>query len=136
MLPGDTLYAIGMFSTAGGAGAALPPEAEIRDLIRAWKADQESLLQRFDTDRDGTIDVDEWQAVRAVAATEVAERSPGSQPPAVEVLGATKDPSRPFLLAATHQEDLVRRLHWQSIGALSFALIAVVSIFWAISIRA
>lgn len=135
MHPGDPLFAMGLFLTAGGAGSALPNDGEIRDLIRIWKADQEELLRRFDKDRDGTIDVTEWEAVRAAAIAEVVARSPGTQAPAVDVLRATGDPRRPFLLAAQFQEDLIRRLTWQGGGALAFALAAAIAIFWAVSLR-
>ena len=135
MHPGDPLFAIGMFITAGGAGSALPSDSEIRDLIRIWKADQETLLERFDTNRDGAIDVREWEAVRTAATEEVVARSPGTQAPAVDVLRATGDANRPFVLAAMFQEDLVRRLGWQAMGGLAFAVVIAIGIFWAITVR-
>ncbi|MCC6202023.1 MAG: hypothetical protein IT494_03350 [Gammaproteobacteria bacterium] len=135
MHSGDPLFAIGMFLTAGGAGAALPNAAEIRDLIRLWKVNQEELLRRFDRTRDGTIDATEWEAVRAAAIAEVTARSPATLAPAVDVLRASGDPGRPFVLAAMSQEDLIRRLGWQALGGLTVALAVAVGIFWAITLR-
>ena len=136
MHPADPLYVLGLFTTAGGAGSAPPAEAELRDLIRSWKADGDTLRERFDTDGDGQVDLQEWQRVRTAAAQEVmSRRGDRSGPPAVDVVGETGDPRRPFVLAAIPQQTIIRRLQWSSAALLSFAVAAGSAVSWAITIR-
>jgi hypothetical protein len=134
MHPGDPLFALGRFVSAGGAGSAPTADTEIRDLIRVWKTDQAALLERFDTDRDGNINANEWQQLRAAAADEIMQGK-ALLPPTVDVLRRTNDVNRPFMLIARRQADLVRRLYWQAIGALVFAFAAGTGVFWAITQR-
>lgn len=71
---GDPLYVIGQLRTLRGADGTLDPKADRVALLWEWKSDRQGLLQRFDANRDGDIDMREWQQVVAEAGREVAER--------------------------------------------------------------
>ena len=134
LLDGAPLFALGLFITHGGAGSRTPVDDEIRDLVREWKQDSETLLARFDTNNDGEIDVNEWQRVREAAAAEVAAKHAGDIP-SIDMIGATRDTRRPFLLSATPQADLIRRYSWTQWGSLSASLLVAVCVLWAITTR-
>ncbi|MBT8447088.1 MAG: hypothetical protein HKO62_06670 [Gammaproteobacteria bacterium] len=134
LLDGGPLYALGLFVTHGGAGSRTPADDEIRDLVRTWKQDSEALLNRFDTNKDGEIDVAEWQRVREAAAAEVAAKHAGDIP-SIDMIGATRDTRRPFLLSATPQADLTRRYSTTLWASLSASLLVAVSVIWAITTR-
>src|SRR3569623_1686674 len=68
---GDYLYAIGEFRCTGGAEGPAHADA-LRALLAEWKRNRSALLARFDDNRDGAIDVDEWERARRVAEQEVA----------------------------------------------------------------
>lgn len=106
--PGDPLYALGLFRTVGGAGSGLDLQADVAALVREWKRDSETLLARFDRNRDGEICLEEWAAVRDAARAEVLarHRELQSRPP-IHTLGETRDRRRPFLLAARDQGTMV-----------------------------
>lgn len=72
LLPGDMLYAIGQFETINADTHALDEKQEIAALLAQWKRDRARLLQRFDRNRDGEIDLAEWEAARSAAAEEAA----------------------------------------------------------------
>ncbi len=67
----EPLYAIGLFGTVGGAGDVFGPGSDVRTVLTEWKQDSETLLKKFDTNKDGKIDMQEWEAVRTQALKEV-----------------------------------------------------------------
>lgn len=104
--PGDTLYALGELRTARPADLAGNIEADVRDILRDWKADRAFLLQQFDANGDGEIDMEEWQAVtehaRSIAESQATE---AAEAPGFHVLRAPRD-GRPLLVANRDPEKL------------------------------
>ena len=118
--PGESLYAIGLYKTVGGAGAHFDVKEDVRELIREWKTDTESLMKRFDTDADGEIDLNEWQKVRNEALKHVMEKhSEEKTLPPVHMMNKTNDRRRPFILSAVAEDDLTKRLHIYSVLAIA-----------------
>ncbi|MCP5145092.1 MAG: hypothetical protein H6978_09810 [Gammaproteobacteria bacterium] len=121
---GCQLYALGQYTTAGGAGSALPSSQELADVLREWKRDYPALLQRFDADKNGTIDPGEWRQAREAAWQEILQRrSDVGPPPAVDLMTRTDDARRPFLLSAMSQTRMTRRLRWQAFALVSVGLV-------------
>jgi len=107
--PGDPIYAIGHFTTHG-SGAVFDEAAAAGEKLREWKRDRAGLLARFDSDGNGQVDLAEWEAARAAAAQEArAEHRATGGPPAVDLLGATGDRNRPFVIAAGTEESVIAR---------------------------
>ena len=69
--PLDTLYVLGEFATLGGASSDLDLKADIGALLAEWKQNRPELLQRFDLNGDGEIDLHEWELARQAAKREV-----------------------------------------------------------------
>ncbi len=119
---GGPLYAIGWFRTERAIVETGPLAEEIRALLAHWKRDQPGLLARFDTNRDGNIDLEEWEVARQAALLEVTQaRQTRSAEPGLDVLSHPPD-KRPYLLAALPQPQVARRLRGY---ALAFALLAI-----------
>lgn len=115
------LYSIGWFRTIGGAGDDFDTNEEVRRLLVEWKRDQAALIERFDTDGDGGIDMDEWEAARRAAEDEVREEQlKRALRPGVNVLGLPPARiGRPFVLSAIPQEKLIRRCRLKAAGSLA-----------------
>ena len=62
LLPQDRISALGEFSTIGGTGMALDFDGDVGALLAEWKKNQTQLLERFDLNRDRTIDLREWNS--------------------------------------------------------------------------
>lgn len=109
--PGDTLYALGELRTARPADMGSNIDGDVRDILRDWKSDKAFLLQQFDADGDGQIDMAEWQAAteqaRAIAESQATE---AAHAPGFHVLRAPRD-GRPLLVANKDPEKLAR--HYQ-----------------------
>lgn len=129
ILPGDGLYVIGEFTTHGGGGTApIEKNDTVSERLRALKRDQHALLREFDTNHDGRIDANEWEAARRQVMQQVRAESAGtSLPPPVDVMGRTRDRRRPFVISTTG-EDGVIAFHVRLALAL-FALGAPLAIF-------
>jgi len=67
---GQSIYALGWYQTLATPSASEQARDHMAELLSAWKLDKPRLLSRFDTNKDGKIDQDEWQVARAEAAKE------------------------------------------------------------------
>jgi hypothetical protein len=90
ILENDPLYAL---PTAKDA------HEDIGELLAAWKTDQPDLLRRFDLNRDGLLDFEEWMLARAEAKRQV-DRAHAElrETPAYDVVTQPAD-GRLFLLS-------------------------------------
>ncbi len=71
LLEGETIYALGEHVTLGGPNVTLDKQADLGALLAEWKRDKPQLLARFDGNRDGEIDLEEWERARAAGSEEV-----------------------------------------------------------------
>lgn len=119
---GDWLYALGQFQTQ----TAIRADDESRDvseLLAHWKRDQRELLHRFDADRDGQIDVQEWELARRAAIKQVrADQVERSIQPDLHVLSQTHD-RRPFILSTKAERELTRGMRWGGLSAVIAGLL-------------
>jgi hypothetical protein len=109
LVPNAELYAIGEFSTVGGANLELEESRDVSQRLGEWKQDAKALMERFDTNRDGTLDLQEWERARQAARDEVQKehaelRSSGD----VNLLRKPQD-GRLFLLAAAPPGKIGKR---------------------------
>jgi hypothetical protein len=112
LLPGDRLYAIGDIRTLRAADGTLDRRADLNALLREWKQDRVTLVQRFDINRDGDIDLREWQRAVTAAEREVdAQHREARLEPGVHVMRATND-GRPFLLSNRDPDNLRQGYKW------------------------
>lgn len=68
------LYLIGNLDTRHHFSDTQMIREQMGDLIAEWKANPIKMLFRFDLDRDGTIDQEEWEKARTEAREEVERR--------------------------------------------------------------
>ena len=134
--PDENLYAIGFYKTVGGAGAKFDINEDVRELIREWKNDTNAIMKRFDENKDGEIDLNEWQKVRDEAYKEVVKKHSHQKTlPPIHLMEKTNDRRRPYILSAVEQDDLTRRLHYFSVLSIGAFLICGSLATWLISLR-
>ncbi len=114
------LYALGWFKTVGGAGSDFDTNEEVRQKLAEWKRDQAALTERFDMNKDGVVDMDEWELVRKAAEDEVRQHQlERALKPGVNVLCIPpRHHGRPYLLSAIPQDKLIKRFRWSAGGCL------------------
>lgn len=132
----DHLYALGDFRSEGGGHHLPDMGAEVRELLAQWKQDQTALLERFDHNRDGKIDQQEWEHVRRAAEQEaqrqVRERQSG---PVMHVLRKPKHGRRPYILSTLPQDALSTRYRRYAIGSLAGFILGGIASTWILSVR-
>jgi hypothetical protein len=125
----ELVHALGEFrSTASAAGP--DTQAAVAETLAEWKQDQPALLQRFDHDRDGRIDLEEWEAARAAARQLVLENSVRRGPESNHHVLCRPDGGRLFLVSALPHNDLVKRYRRQALLAFVGFMAAVFALGW------
>jgi len=128
--PGDPLHAVGTLRSVRGGTDDLPVADEVRETLVAWKRDP-SRMRALDTDGDGRVNLEEWQAARRAAREEVIrERGRHAADPSTPVLGADPLGARPYLLAAVTQTDLARRYRWSALARIALFFMATSACVW------
>lgn len=135
ILPGDPLYAIGLFSSLGESDRQAMRDDMIKERLRQWKADHASLLKRFDRNRDGRIDLDEWESVRRAAAKEVGQEQMKEDQQPIHTLSDTGSHRRPLLISTREEFDIVRRFRAYALASLTGFFVLGAAAVWMLTVR-
>ena len=136
IVPGDPLYALGNFTTHGGAGVNFDFKQEVGELLREWKKDTATMLSRFDANQDGDIDMQEWEQARRSAEAEIAAaREQQAVAPPVDVLAKSGNRRNPFILATRTEHDMLRTYHWYAVSTFVIGGPVLITTLWAIILR-
>lgn len=131
-----TIYAIGNFSTLDDLDHRSNREESTRGLLRRWKQEQPRLLARFDRDRNGLIDQEEWQQARLAAASEadaVYARERIGKPS--HRLADSSSSGRPYLISTLPQFSLIRRFKLISLATFTALFICGGITIWMLSVH-
>ncbi len=128
----DQLFVAGHFRTIGGNTLEFDSHAELSALLAEWKKDMPALLARFDLDKDGVLDMNEWFLARQAAKREVEQAMREARAhPEINIVG--RPPAGQFYLISNLPRNRLSRryLIWAwahlviffgSMGGLGWAL--------------
>jgi hypothetical protein len=121
LIPGQNLYVLGDFSTLSPDSGQADINSEVSQLLKSWKQDHAGMLQHFDTNRDGKIDLQEWEQARQAAYRQVmAQNRHFQQQPGIHIIARPKN-KRLFLISNLAPQQLRRRyLLWTWLHLLLF----------------
>ena len=118
---GDMLYAAGEYRTQR-AVTEFNESRDVTELLRDWKKNRRQLLARFDTNRNGQIEPEEWEAARQAAIREVREHQvQQATNPDINLLTQPSD-RRSYILSTLSQGRVAQRLRWWAALWLLLAL--------------
>lgn len=126
-----TLFVWGNFRTT-----SLRPgiDERVNELLRSWKADQATLISRFDANRDGNVDGAEWEAARRSASAEVS----AAPPVGIGTLNVVDRPAegdRPFILSTQSEATLMRGYRIQTWTGIAMFLLGGAACVWMVGAR-
>lgn len=105
----DPVYAIGEFKTLGGSTDTRQTSDEIKAVLAEWKQDMPALHARFDLNKDGVLDMQEWGLARSAAKREAEKRlAQARSAPDTHYL-VRPDNGRLFLISNLLPKQLARR---------------------------
>jgi hypothetical protein len=128
----SVIYLLGDFSTP----TARSREVQVREALLALKRDRSSLLERFDTDGDGEISLEEWERARLETEAEVGRRLL-AEAAVTELPLLTRPRHRhlPFLISTETDESRLSRsirlklwLAWVGAAGSMVVLLSMVSL--------
>lgn len=106
----DPLYAIGLFKSLDEMDHMQQRKEITRDLLQNWKQDRTGLMLKFDRNRDGHFDPEEWERVRHEATTLAQTKQQQLLGESIlHTLSDTASRHHPFLLSSLPEFKLVRR---------------------------
>ncbi len=125
LVEGDPIYVLGEFITVGAVDAHGDAEADIKALLAQWKKEAARLIERFDLDRNGELDLREWELARRDAKRQVerahrAARLHGELSVVRRPAGA-----RLYLISNLDPDRLARRYRLWSIAQLGLFFVAI-----------
>ncbi|MCU7842405.1 MAG: E3 ubiquitin ligase family protein [Candidatus Thiodiazotropha sp. (ex Monitilora ramsayi)] len=135
IMPGDPLYAIGLFKSVGEIDRQAMRDEMIKGRLRQWKTDHAALLEKFDRNRDGQIDLDEWEGVRRAATREVVREQMLEDQQSIHTLSGTESSRRPLLISTKEEFDIVRRFRRFAVGALLGFFVLGSLMVWLLTAR-
>ncbi len=134
LLPGEGLYALGLFQTQGTDHQSNVKQ-DTAAILREWKKDPKK-LQGYDSNGDGQIDVQEWEAARRDAELQALQhRAERAGSPVTNMLKKPLSRRRPFLLADQAQIHLAKRYRVTAFASIAGFMLGGVSAVWMFIIR-
>ncbi|MFA5371001.1 MAG: hypothetical protein WC298_03390 [Sideroxydans sp.] len=109
LLEMDEVYVLGEFKTIGGSSTTLTHDDLVKSVLYEWKLDNAGLLQRFDLDNNGLLDMDEWLLARQAAKREARKRLNEARAEADTHFVLQPNDGRLFLISNLSPEKLARR---------------------------
>jgi hypothetical protein len=105
---------------------------EVKDLLADWKQDKTALLQQFDRNHDGTVDMSEWELARIQARLEVEDRRRQDIGKSADLhLVGKPEGGQPFLISTLSPDKLERRYRlwaWLQLAIFFVALIGLAKV--------
>ncbi|MEJ2141597.1 MAG: hypothetical protein P8Y24_04460 [Gammaproteobacteria bacterium] len=132
----ENIYALGNFRTVGPDADMQTIRQSVSRLLSAWKGQQQALLEKFDSNQDGEIDIREWEQVRKAAHESVMrERLEKAVEPITHLLEKTIHRHQPFILSTKPQKALSRRFRiFAGLSLVVFVIVAPLFI-WMLFVR-
>lgn len=121
---GGNLYVLGEFSTIGGAASVLDLKEDVGALLTSWKQDKPTLHKRFDLDKNGEIDLQEWEIARRAATHEILQQHREIRAQSgVNIVRAPRY-KRMFLISSLSPQNLRQKFMFWAVTYLGTTLLA------------
>lgn len=126
----DLLYALGNFKTFSNPKQIPTLNEEVRQYLAKLKQQPAKLHKHFDKNRDGKIDMEEWDEARKAVIRHVQGKYQSEANAGINLLELPKERRHPYLLSAFPQDDLIQKYKRYSVfGLVGFFLAGTISVY-------
>lgn len=127
---GTPLYCIGRFETTHPPSIQEQTKQRMGDVVNEWKQNYDQLVERFDRNGDGEIDLQEWEHVRNRAELDAYRqvRENYDHTP-INMLSYSPDRRQPYLISTSDPARLATRYRWRFFGYGTLAVGCTVAFF-------
>lgn len=133
--PASQIYVIGLFKTIQQNKVTDESIAKrVEDLIKHWKIQPDRYLSKYDIDENGIIQKHEWKLIKQQARKKILDKI-GKENNQIHLINKPDDNSKPFILSALDEEQLVFRKKFLSYSTVFIAFCLFVIIVICINIR-
>jgi len=131
----DPLYVLGALNSLRRLTVSSLDE-KVAALLRHWKKFPAEILSRFDTNKNGLIDENEWSDAVRVAKQQIQQELQDTELGVVDnLIEKPLDARQPYLLSALSQQDLIKRYQYRGWFSLSLFFILGVSAVWFFNVH-
>jgi len=132
ILPGQPLYILGQFRTWSATEHQSVRDVMI-NLLNDWKQDQQELRNRFDINKDGKIDQEEWEVARQAAQSEAHQiHDQLALEPDVHIIAKPDNAAQPFIISVYSQALLVQKHRRAAFMALAACITLICYVAWLV----
>lgn len=127
----EWVYVLGWFETLHAPSLAERTAEQTKLLLNEWKQDRDTLLARFDLNRDGDISLQEWERARR-AAQEQARKEISNEPsaPAFNMMSRSPMRDQSFLIGTKDPRDIASKYRRDAIISLVAGFAFAAFLFW------
>ncbi|MEO1889952.1 MAG: GIDE domain-containing protein [Cycloclasticus sp.] len=132
---GDSLYVLGDFKSF--REMELPSENEsLAAILTHWKTNPKALLNRFDENKDGRIDSEEWEKAVLIAKEQITQSLDKQGDVHIDNMIQKPTSSRkPFLISTQDEAVLTSRFQYKSWGSMFLFFVLGAVAVWMFNIR-
>jgi len=133
---GEMIYCLGQFETHQGPSRQKVIKETARASLNQLKKNRKALLQRFDANSDGEIDLDEWNTARSAARVQAEKEVDDDYVPTQHhVLVEPFSKKNPYIVSCFGEDELTSRYRLYSVGSFATFLTTGVYSFIMVVIR-
>jgi hypothetical protein len=126
---GGWLYVAGFFQTVNPPSTDEQAKLRLKQILSQWKLDHADLLQRFDQDGDGNIDMAEWEQARRDAANEAyRDVLDDFDHDPIHFMTFSPNKNQPYIIS-NRDPELLARKYRQKAALLAGAFVLLVTVF-------
>jgi hypothetical protein len=121
LLADDAIYALGEFRSIGGSTLPLDAQSDVKALLAEMKKNPTQLLERFDLDGDGRIDMTEWALARQAARREIEKQHRAARNESDVHTLSCPTSGQLYLISNLDPDKIARRyLYWSAFHLATF----------------